>query len=59
MSTLKDLYVDFVALLDELENLESSAVYLGFLEVMKQDIELRQTNCVNDHMRLEVKDGQH
>jgi hypothetical protein len=59
MSMLQDLYTDFVALLDELENLESSGLYLGFLEVMKQDIELRQANCVNDHMRLEVKDGQH
>lgn len=54
MNSIKDIYVDFIAVLDVCEQLDSTPVYLGLLEAMKQDIEARQKNCVDYQMRLKA-----
>jgi hypothetical protein len=51
MANLKEIYLAFLAALDNTEQLDSTPVYLGLLEVMRQDIEQRQRVCVEIHMR--------
>jgi hypothetical protein len=55
MTNFKDIYTEFVALLDECEQIDSTPVYLGLLEVMKQDIEQRQKTCVEAYMRPDLQ----
>jgi hypothetical protein len=54
MINFKDIYAEFVSLLDECEQIGSTPIYLGLLEVMKQDIEQRQKTCVKIHMRPDL-----
>jgi len=55
MINFKDIYTDFIGVLDSCEQIDSSAIYLGLLEVMKQDIEARQKVCVDSQMRPDIK----
>jgi hypothetical protein len=51
----KDIYADFICVLDACEQIDSTPMYLGLLEVMKQDIEERQKQCVTTHMRPDLR----
>jgi len=53
-SSINGIYNTFIIALDAAEQLDSTPLYLGLLEVMKQDIEARQKACIDVHMRPEI-----
>ena len=54
MVSIQDIYVDFIGVLDACEQIDNTPMYLGLLEVMKQDIEERQNACVKYNMRPDL-----
>lgn len=53
-TTLRDIYADFIIVLDDCEQLGSTETYLGILVTFKQDIEERIKTCIDTHMRNEI-----
>lgn len=57
LPTLKSIYADFIIVLDDCEQFESTSMYLAMLETFKQDIEARMKTAVDLHMRNEILKG--